>query len=139
MKNFFVKSSTNSFFLIEAFVKECKKLGISYYQEFTPFTEEKFNRWPSLYFSVKWNRHYYGPSCSLTGEDESTFFTLETEWIEALETAKKWKEEMRQTTCELNDTYTAIIHRKDKIVVVGWQEISFDRVEALYQLIKEKQ
>ena len=136
MVKFCVKSKTQSFALIKAFVSECEQLGIKYNNNFTKFDAENYKSHKALYFSTSWTNEYVGPSCSLTNSYDSKFFILETEWEQAFEYAKEWYEKNSEiTTAELNANFIAKIDVNRQIVVVGCQEFKFSNIVRLYNAI----
>ena len=74
----------NSKELYEAFMNECKKIGIEYNEDFTAL--ETRADYHVLYFSNTWNGKITGPKMSFT--NSSRPIDLEYKFIEAYEMAK---------------------------------------------------
>jgi hypothetical protein len=128
---------SDSFALYKAFKEECEKLGWKYNEKFSEFTHERalVRDLNCMYFSYDFDYMQGEPAFSLSYTSLKSF-QLPQQWYQALKCAKDMLEVGRNTV-QLNEDYTARVDAKRKVVTVGCQEFSFDKVLELAKIINK--
>ena len=126
---------SNHFSLYQAFKKEVEKLGWTYNSDFVEF-DESYITHNCLFFSYEFGGEMKGrPAFSLSNTSLDTY-QLESQFEEALEQAKR----IITNSCitiELNEVYEAQIDVKNKVVSVGYEVFSFDRIRELVDMMNK--
>lgn len=134
---------TDSWHLMKAFKEACEEIGWRYNHSFTKFTEEKFkddyaiSQGRCMYFSFDFDAMEGQPAFALSCTSLLSY-TLPIQWNEALAAAKKMLDANRHLySVELNEDYTAVVDTKKRIVRVGCQDFSFDKVLEIANIINK--
>ena len=125
---------SNHFSLYQAFKKEVEKLGWTYNSDFVEFDESNIMH-NCLYFSYEFGGMKGQPAFSLSNTSLDTY-QLESQFQEALDQAKNIITNSR-VIIELNEDYTAEIDVKNKVVSVGYDVFSFDRIRELTDMMNK--
>lgn len=135
---------SNSWHLIKAFKEAAEEMGWRYNTDFTSFTQEKFESEGTsstsrcLYFSFDFGEMEGIPAFALSNTDLD-HFELPKDWNRAVVAAKQMILENKPYLhrVELNEDYTAVVDIKKRVVRVGCQEFSFDKVQEIAKIITD--
>lgn len=124
----------SNFNLMKAFKEECESMGWNYQWEFTEFNEESVGIHSAMYFTDDWHGEPFGFSLTDLG-GTCRIFQLPQDWDKAVAYAKKAI--AKEIKLQLNSNYEAKINFRDKIVEVGCQRFSFNKINELAELINK--
>jgi hypothetical protein len=138
----YLSIKTEDWHLMKAFKEAVEEMGWQYNHSFTKFSQERFDEWMDdngcMYFSYDFSNMEGRPAFALSSSQLPSY-KLPEDWSMAIRAAKNMLEHHRYMfSVELNEDYTAVVDIKQKLVRVGCQEFSIDKVLQIADIFKKQ-